>query len=194
MEQIGYNLLFRWFVGLAMDVPVWDATIFSKNRDRLLDGDVSQRLLAAIMAQPRVNSLMSDDHFSVDGTFIQAWASHKSFQPKSGTGEMILRHLPILPRLATVEHHGSGHPAEAQGTGEGGRLPMPVRDSGTTTLTAAGPSAQRAILVEAPVSSTKTRRSGSRSGRAANHGHEARTKICRQRLVHTCWPPAQQVG
>ena len=83
MEQIGYNLLFRWFVGLAMDAPVWDATTFSKNRDRLLDGDVAQRLLAAVVAQPRVRALMSDDHFSVDGTLIQAWASHKSFQPKS---------------------------------------------------------------------------------------------------------------
>ena len=82
MEQIGYNLLFRWFVGLAMDAPVWDPTTFSKNRDRLLDGDVAQRLLAAVVAQPRVRALMSDEHFSVDGTLIQAWASHKSFQPK----------------------------------------------------------------------------------------------------------------
>ena len=74
MEQIGYNLLFRWFVGLALDAPVWDATTFSKNRDRLLDGDVAQRLLAAVVAQPRVRALMSDEHFSVDGTLIQAWA------------------------------------------------------------------------------------------------------------------------
>ena len=82
MEQIGYNLLFRWFVGLAMDAPVWDATTFSKNRDRLLEGDVAQRLLAVVVAQPRVRALMSDEHFSVDGTLIQAWCSHKSFQPK----------------------------------------------------------------------------------------------------------------
>ena len=87
MEQIGYNLLFRWFVGLAMDAPVWDATTFSKNRDRLLDGNVAQRLLAAVVAQPRVRALMSDEHFSVDGTLIQAWASHKSFQPKPGAGD-----------------------------------------------------------------------------------------------------------
>jgi transposase len=87
MEQIGYNLLFRWFVGLAMDAPVWDATTFSKNRDRLLDGDVAQRLLAAVITQPRVRALMSDEHFSVDGTLIQAWASHKSFQPKPGSDE-----------------------------------------------------------------------------------------------------------
>jgi transposase len=84
MEQLDYNLLFRWFVGLSMDAPVWDASTFSKNRDRLLDGDVAQRLLAAVVAQPRVRAVMSDEHFSVDGTLIQAWASHKSFQPKPG--------------------------------------------------------------------------------------------------------------
>ncbi len=84
MEQLNYNLLFRWFVGLSMDAPVWDASTFSKNRDRLLDGDVAQKLLAAVVAQPRVAALMSNEHFSVDGTLIQAWASHKSFQPKTG--------------------------------------------------------------------------------------------------------------
>ena len=83
MEQLDYNLLFRWFVGLSMDAPVWDASTFSKNRDRLLEGNVAQRLLSAIITQPRVRALMSDEHFSVDGTLIQAWASHKSFQPKS---------------------------------------------------------------------------------------------------------------
>ena len=82
MEQLDYNLLFRWFVGLSMDAPVWDASTFSKNRDRFLEGDVAQRLLTAILGQPRVKTLMSDEHFSVDGTLIQAWASHKSFQPK----------------------------------------------------------------------------------------------------------------
>ena len=87
MEQLDYNLLFRWFVGLSMDAPVWDPTTFSKNRERLLDGDVAQRLLAAVVAQPRVAALMSNEHFSVDGTLIQAWASHKSFQPKDGSGD-----------------------------------------------------------------------------------------------------------
>lgn len=85
MEQLDYNLLFRWFVGMSMDAPVWDASTFSKNRDRFLEGDVAQRLLTAILDQPRVRSLMSDEHFSVDGTLIQAWASHKSFQPKSSS-------------------------------------------------------------------------------------------------------------
>lgn len=84
MEQLNYNLLFRWFVGLSMDAPVWDASTFSKNRDRLLEGDVARQFLAAIISQPRIKALMSDEHFSVDGTLIQAWASQKSFQPKTG--------------------------------------------------------------------------------------------------------------
>lgn len=83
MEQLDYNLLFRWFVGLSMDAPVWDASAFSKNRDRLLEGDIARSFLAAIVAQPRVKALMSDEHFSVDGTLIQAWAGQKSFQPKA---------------------------------------------------------------------------------------------------------------
>ena len=82
MQQLDYNLLFRWFVGLSMDAPVWDATTFSKNRDRLLEADITRKLLAAVLAQPRVAALMSDEHFSVDGTLIQAWASHKSFKPR----------------------------------------------------------------------------------------------------------------
>jgi transposase len=85
MEQLDYNLLFRWFVGLSMDAPVWDASTFSKNRDRLLEGDVARQFLAAIVSQKRVKALMSDEHFSVDGTLIQAWASQKSFQPKADT-------------------------------------------------------------------------------------------------------------
>lgn len=83
MQQLDYNLLFRWFVGLSMDTPVWDATTFSKNRDRLLDAEITRKLLAAVVAQPRVAALMSDEHFSVDGTLIQAWASHKSFKPRN---------------------------------------------------------------------------------------------------------------
>jgi IS5 family transposase len=85
MQQLDDNLLFRWFVGLSMDAPVWDASTFSKNRDRLLAGDVAQRFLAAVLAQPRVAALLSDEHFSVDGTLIEAWASHKSFQTKAPT-------------------------------------------------------------------------------------------------------------
>jgi len=84
MEQLDYNLLFRWFAGLSMDAPVWDATVFSKNRDRLLAGDVARKFLAAVVAQARRRELLSDEHFSVDGTLIDAWASMKSFRPKGG--------------------------------------------------------------------------------------------------------------
>jgi len=87
MEQITYNMMFRWFVGLSLDAPVWDVTVFTKNRDRLLQGDIARVFLAAILADPAVVPLLSDEHFSVDGTLIEAWASMKSFKPKDGTGE-----------------------------------------------------------------------------------------------------------
>jgi len=86
MEQLDYNLLFRWFVGLAMDAPIWDVTVFTKNRERLLEGDVAAKFMAAVLSQPRVCKLLSDEHFSVDGTLIEAWASMKSFRPKDGSG------------------------------------------------------------------------------------------------------------
>jgi transposase len=86
MEQLDYNLLFRWFVGLAMDAPIWDVTVFTKNRERLLAGDVAAKFLSAVMGQHRVKALLSDDHFSVDGTLIEAWASMKSFKPKERVG------------------------------------------------------------------------------------------------------------
>jgi transposase len=85
MEQLDYNLLFRWFVGLSTDDPVWDATVFCKNRDRLLDGDIARRFMTALLSLPQVHQLLSSEHFSVDGTLIEAWASMKSFVPKDGS-------------------------------------------------------------------------------------------------------------
>jgi transposase len=82
MEQLNYNLLFRWFVGLNMDDGVWDATVFSKNRDRMLKSDVARLFFQAVVEQARLLGLLSDEHFSVDGTLIEAWASQKSFQKK----------------------------------------------------------------------------------------------------------------
>ena len=79
MEQLDYNLLFRWFVGLAIDEAVWDATVFCKNRDRLLDGDIARKFMATVLNLPQVRQLLSSEHFSVDGTLIEAWASMKSF-------------------------------------------------------------------------------------------------------------------
>ena len=87
MERLEYDLLFRWFVGIGVDDAVWDHSVFSKNRDRLLEGDIAAKFLAAVLAQPKVKKLLSSDHFSVDGTLIEAWASMKSVKPKDGSGE-----------------------------------------------------------------------------------------------------------
>src|SRR5438132_9525057 len=87
MEQIDYNLLFRWFVGLSVDAKVWDETVFTKNRERLIEGDIARKFMAAVLSQGSIKALLSDDHFSVDGTLIEAWASIKSFRPKDGRGE-----------------------------------------------------------------------------------------------------------
>lgn len=87
MEQLDYNLLFRWFVGLSMDASVWDASVFSKNRDRLLEGDVASKFMSAVLNQKRIRDLLSDEHFSVDGTLIDAWASMKSFRRKDGSDD-----------------------------------------------------------------------------------------------------------
>jgi transposase len=91
MEQLDYNLLFRWFVGLNMDDPIWDVTVFTKNRERLIRGEVAERLLLAVVEQAHANRLLSEEHFTVDGTLIQAWANRRSFKekpdpPTRGTG------------------------------------------------------------------------------------------------------------
>jgi transposase len=100
MEQLDYNLLFRWFVGLEMDDEVWDVKVFTKNRERRIGGEVSQQLLAAVLAEAQEKQLLSAEHFSVDGTLIQAWAASRSFQEKSDP------------------------PAPGQGSGHGGEVPL----------------------------------------------------------------------
>jgi transposase len=87
MERLEFDLLFRWFVGIGVDDLVWDHSVFSKNRDRLLEGDIAAKFLSAVLAQPRVKKLLCTDHFSVDGTLIEAWASIKSVKAKDGSGE-----------------------------------------------------------------------------------------------------------
>jgi transposase len=87
MEQLDYNLLYRWFVGLSPDDPVWNPTTFTKNRDRLQNGDVFTKFMTRLLNHPQVEPLLSDEHFSVDGTLIEAWASHKSFRPKDPSGD-----------------------------------------------------------------------------------------------------------
>src|SRR3978361_1872821 len=101
IEQLTYNILFRWFVGMSIEMPVWDVTVFTKNRDRLLEGDIAYRFLRAILTDPQVGRLLSNDHFSVDGTMIEAWASMKSVRPKDGSGEP-----PAPGRNGEADFHG----------------------------------------------------------------------------------------
>jgi transposase len=101
MEQLAYNLLFRWFVGLGMDDPVWTPTTFTKNRERLLDGDIARAFFEDVVAQARGRRLLSDEHFTVDGTLLEAWAGQKSFQRRDR-----LKEPPDDPGNPTVDFHG----------------------------------------------------------------------------------------
>src|SRR5438045_6357902 len=102
MEQLDYNLLFRWFVGLNMDDAIWDVTVFTKNRERLLDGDIAEAFFQAVLQQARERSLLSDEHFTVDGTLLEAWASVKSYQRKDAKNAI----PPDDPGNATLDFHG----------------------------------------------------------------------------------------
>src|SRR4029079_11232801 len=112
MERLEFDLLFRWFVGIGVDDAAWDHSVFSKNRERLLEGDIAAKLLSGVLAHPRVKRLLSTDHFTADGTLIEAWASMKTFKPKDartnrprmergGTGRRIFtaRSARTTPRL-----------------------------------------------------------------------------------------------
>ena len=101
MEEINYSILFRWFVGMNLDEPVWDPTVFTKNRDRLLEGDVAREFLMEVVEQAREKKLTSDEHFTVDGTLIEAWASLKSFQRQGEKSEP-----PDDPGNPSVDFHG----------------------------------------------------------------------------------------
>lgn len=103
MEELDYSVLYRWFVGMNLDDPVWDVTVFTKNRDRLLDGDVAREFLREVVKQAQQQGLTSDEHFTVDGTLIEAWASLKSFQRKDKDEE---RTPPEDPGNPTVNFHG----------------------------------------------------------------------------------------
>jgi transposase len=102
MQQLDYNLLFRWFVGLSMDDPIWDPTTFTKNRDRLLRGEIAQLFFDQVLAQARDRGLTSDEHFTVDGTLVEAWAGLKSFKRKDGSDQ----EPPDDPGNPTVNFHG----------------------------------------------------------------------------------------
>jgi transposase len=101
MEEVDYSVLYRWFVGMNLDEPVWDVTVFTKNRDRLLDGDVAREFLCEVVKQAQEKNLTSDEHFTVDGTLIEAWASLKSFQGKDQKNMP-----PDDPGNPTVDFHG----------------------------------------------------------------------------------------
>jgi transposase len=102
MEEMDYNILFRWFVGLNLDDSVWDATVFTKNRDRLLEAEIAKEFLARVVGQARAKGWTSDEHFTVDGTLLEAWASVKSFQPKDKKSSP----PPDDPRNPTVNFRG----------------------------------------------------------------------------------------
>ena len=101
VEELDYSVLYRWFVGLSMDDPIWDATTFTKNRDRLLAGDIADEFFAEVLAAIKAEGLLSDEHFTVDGTLLEAWASQKSFKPKAGPHTP-----PDDPSNPTVNFHG----------------------------------------------------------------------------------------
>lgn len=103
MEQLDYNLLFRWFVGLSMDDRIWDVTVFTKNRDRLLRGDIAVRFFEQVLAEARERGLTSDEHFTVDGTLVEAWAGLKSFKRRDGSDGQT---PPDDPGNPTVNFHG----------------------------------------------------------------------------------------
>src|SRR3974390_3085377 len=102
MEEIDYSMLFRWFVGLNLDEQVWDATVFTKNRDRLLEAEVAKQFLAQVVEQARAKDLTSDEHFTVDGTLLEAWAGGKRFQRKDGKNPPFSRD----PGNPSVNFHG----------------------------------------------------------------------------------------
>ena len=132
MEQLDYNLLYRWFVGLGVDEAVWVPTVFTKNRDRLLEADVARKFLAELMDHKELRGLLSDEHFSVDGTQIAAWASMKSFRAKDGSDDP-----PGSGRNGERDFHGEKRsnathtsttdpeaPALSQGTGQGSQAQL----------------------------------------------------------------------
>jgi transposase len=122
MEQLDYNLLFRWFVGLEMDDPIWDVSVFTKNRERLIAGEVSQRLLEAVLVEARAHGLLSEEHFTVDGTLIEAWAAARSFQEKNdppGPGQGSGSGGEVLLRQGGIDDR-SGRAAVQEGDGRQG--------------------------------------------------------------------------
>jgi Transposase domain (DUF772) len=119
MERLEYDLLFRWFVGIGVDHAAWHHSVFSNNRDRLLEGDIAAKFLVAVLAQSKVKKLLSSDHFSVDGALIEAWASMKSVKLKDGSGEPPAWAAGAMPKRTSVARNARTTPML--------RPPIPVR-------------------------------------------------------------------
>lgn len=125
MEELDYSVLYRWFVGLSLDDPIWDATSFTQNRDRLLDGDIATAFFSEVLAAIDADGLLSDEHFTVDGTLLEAWASHKSFKPRGTTGKP-----PDDPKNPSASFHGQQrrNDTHQSTTDPDARLPVPSRN------------------------------------------------------------------
>jgi transposase len=182
MEEMDYNILFRWFVGLNLDDPVWDATVFTKNRDRLLEAEVAKEFLARVVGQAREKGWTSDEHFTVDGTLLEAWASVKSFQPKDQKSSS----PPDDPGNPTVNFRGE---KRSNQTHESGTDPDALlatqrrRPGGEVELQrkSVGGESQRIDCVEPGVGSHGDRRARCGDGHAAaDSGNRARDRGRRQ--------------
>ena len=186
MEQLDYNLLFRWFVGLSMDDPVWDPTVFTKNRERLLRGDIARAFFERVLAQAQGRQLLSGEHFTVDGTLIEAWAGLKSFKKKGEPAPAARRSGQPdgeLPRRAALERHPrlhdrSGGPAEPQESGARSQAGLPgARADGEP------PRAGRRHLRESGHGDRRT-------GDGARDGHQPAARGHRGRATRAMTPAA----
>jgi len=184
VEEIDYNILFRWFVGLNLDDEVWDATVFTKNRERLLEAEVAKEFLSLVVEQARGQGWTSDEHFTVDGSLLEAWASAKSFQPKNKKKGWL---PPDDPGNPTVDYRGeklernariekrSRSADGAQRAGQGGQVEL-QRES-------AGGESQRLNCVEPGVGSHGHRRARCGDGHAARGSRSrSRDRGRRQRI------------
>jgi transposase len=149
MERLDYDLMFRWFVGLGIDEPVWNHSTYSKNRDRLLEADIARKFLASIVEHPEVSPLLSDEHFTVDGTLINAWASLKSFVPKASESPAGPQQDDTPPAAAPSAGTEPVSEPSASESEPSPAIEQPAR-SAPTTRTPRPPTPRRAYIAKAP--------------------------------------------
>ena len=209
MEQLDYNLLFRWFVGLELDAPVWDVTVFTKNRERLLAGDIAQGFFQAVLGEAERRQLLSKEHFTIDGTLVQAWAGQKSFQrrdrrrrapPPDDPGNPTINfhgerrsndtHASTTDAEARLTKRGPGHEAKLAYQGHGlmdNRHGLAV----ATALTRASGTAERETVVQL-VRTTRYRQRRITLG--ADKGYDTRECVAQLRAAGVTPHVAQQLG